>query len=360
MRRWLALVLGVLAGIAAAEGFLGLVVSKTRAMGLWYDAGIHRRDDRFGFTFQGGYRGLMEHQDRVFHVPLELDEAGFRRPSESRASDAAEVVFVGGQSMMFGYGVRDAATIPWQVARDTRHEIRAWNAALPGFDVHRSWVAYRDDMAPRVRPKLVVLSIYRFGEARTEVPASIPPVSQEDQDALFRFHPSIVVSAAGPFATLMGPLAFRFQLANKLARFADAVVPRDRVATLARTLPPSWRPPRRTPPVSGPTMPLRSFLDRLRSVLESEGTAMMVAFLPRKRSNRELYAPLRPHVPEGMVVIDLHRALHEAGRARFPTLANGHYAPAASRAISRALAPEIDAVLDRALLAAPGARSEAP
>ncbi len=351
-------VLAILVGLALAEGFLQLAVGRVRDMGLWFTPGIHAPDTRFGFVFTPGYRGLMRHRDRLFAEALTLDERGYRQPVAGPSEGTARnhVVFVGGASMMFGFGLPDALSVPGQVARASRHAVVAENRAWPGQSLHGSWVAWRALEADREPPDVVVVSLFFVHQAPLQVSADDDPpgASRQRIAQLFRFLPDLVPTPRGPVTEWVGPPAFRWLLIHQLARAADpswagaaleALTARDPVAAGGAA--------RQANPVREPeTIPLRQFFDSMAGELQREGTDLLFVTLPRGRAPADYYDEFLAEVPPGFPSVDLHRGFVD-DEVAVQTFAAGHYAPATAEALGARLAHPLDALLDRRASEAP-------
>ncbi len=343
-RGWLGVaiaLIGVALGLAAAEAYQRLTQSQVLAMSLWYEPGIHRPDPRFGFAFQEHYRGLMEHVDRVHRVPIELDEFGYRLHAVGGEPPRRDVVFVGGVSMMFCYGLPDPDTITWQVAARSQNALRVWNAAWPGFGPTQTLIQYREGLGARIDPAVLVLALYLFDTSYDTVEAAWPPVSAERQAELFRYHPGIVVYPPGAVTRRLGRLAYGSMLAFEASRFLDGALPKP---MLERLEPPAPAPAPEAEPL--PTMPLRDWLAEVRDELAAEGTQLAVAFMPRGRTAADYYEPVVPRIPPGVAVLDAHRAIVERLGERYPTLGAGHYGRETAHAIGAYFAGEIDRLLE--------------
>ena len=137
--RPIAVTAAAIAALIAAELFLQVSQSRTMLMGLYYAPGIHSPSERFGFVFTPHYVGVMQHPEGVLAVPLSLDEYGFRPPVVNRTTGPyAEVLFIGGMSMMFSYALLNEESLPAQVAHSAQHSLRVRNTAWPGFNFFRN------------------------------------------------------------------------------------------------------------------------------------------------------------------------------------------------------------------------------
>jgi hypothetical protein len=209
------------AALLLSELFLNLVLSPEITKSLWYTDGIHTQDFRFGFVFTPNYRGWMRHSDKVYLVPLKLDQYGYRNPAIS-AGSRQEVLAIGGRSMMFSYGMTDDHTLPHEIGASLSIPSTVYNAAWPSFHLYREFHIYRERLARRIRPDFTVIAFYQDlieQYAKREVPedfthfdAPAPP-----HDEMFYYyeqmalnHPEDSVSQA------LGKLFYRSIIAHKL------------------------------------------------------------------------------------------------------------------------------------------------
>jgi hypothetical protein len=288
----------------------------------------------------------MRHRDRVFDVPLTLDEHGFRdQITRALSGPYVDVVFLGGRSMMFGYGLEDYDTIPGQVALKSSYKIRAVNVAWPGFDLLRSYHAYQALLEGEVQPAVVVLSLYG-SEFHDWVRADFALAPAQGQEQLFRFQQGLVLQPRGIAAKLFGPWYYRSFLLHKSARVLDFGAKRGFPQVLEE-------PGTRAPKGEGVSaniakVNLSVFIEHIRDYFAGRGAKVLVAFLPYLGGDElraEFYRDGPALLPDTARHIDLHRRLLESG-GPFETIGHGHYARETSHAIAGLLALEIDALLD--------------
>ncbi len=325
--RFAVMALAALLGLLASEAFLNLTVGRTLAMDLWFTGRVHEPDPTLGFAFTRNYRGLMRHPDGLFAEPLELDARGLRHPATSGMGGHEDVAFVGGASMMFSYGVRDAQAIHSRVAQFSKRPLRTWNAAWPGFDPPMGWKLWRERLGKELEPDLIVLSLYNPRRlARVPDPNAGPPFASSE---LFRFGVDTAVQPRGRLAFGLGALTYRSILGFKALRALDAAFPAEEG---------NW-------PIRAPLVSLSEYLEW---VDRQTNTPLLVAFLPNPQSPRPgSYDQARAQVPKHIPVVDVNRVIRTQLRGRrLETLAYGHYAPAATERVGRILARAIDARLE--------------
>ncbi len=329
--------------VASAEGFLRVTTPRELVYDTWFTPGVHQPDEKFGFVFTPHYRGEMRHRDKVWNVPLELDENGFRRPSISNQSPKTrKVAIVGGASMMMCYGLPDDCTIAHRVADASAEPLDVRAVAWPGFDVLRSWHIYLDKLERSEPPELVVLCIYAKSLADfAALPAdvSLPPVPHGGAKRL-RFRNGIVVPPRGRLAErfctayegsflLCKTIALADRCWDKInptespaSNFSDSDVVAEDPAEIGGTR-------------------FVSFLEHVRNHLSSRGIELSVAFLPIQKMPAEFYEPLVAAIPASISYVDLHRELvSELDPQDY--IADGHYGPTQSQQIGVSLAEEVD------------------
>ncbi len=337
VRNLILILVAALAALLAVELFLQVTQSRTLAMGLYYSPGIHTPDERFGFAFTPHYSGVMQHPDRVFAVPLTLDEYGFRPPIANREEGpVSEVLFVGGMSMMFSYGLPNIDSLPGQVGLAAEHPIRVRNRAWPGFHFARNYEVAKTLLGDRFPGDVVVLAIFWVDGTKPEAVGS-DLWDRPGVNDYFRYFDDLVVEPQGTTPLILGGLYYDSYLVYNFGRLADRWLPERWLKTLHDA----------PPPPAKKKIQRESFkklLARAVDEIRAGGAEPLIVFLPTPVTLPHSYEKQYQHVPEGVRWIDLHDAL---ARTEFEvtTVAN-HYSAEATHAAGRILAREIDALLD--------------
>ncbi len=223
MRKKAGYVVIVLAALAAVEVFLRIIWPFELAFDCWFSRGIHSPSEEFGYVFAPRFTGFMRHKDRV-DAYLTLDAHGFRQPAMSGATpDAPTIVFIGGTSQTFGYGLPDKHTIAARTMEAMDRPLRIYNTAWPGFDVYRNFHIYKRLLEPEIQPDLVIVALNNPNLSQfVDIPQNLlelpdhPPI--ED---LFSNFSDIVVIREGPLSSLFSPYMYRSVAAVRLTYALD-------------------------------------------------------------------------------------------------------------------------------------------
>ncbi len=326
----------LLASFGIAEVLLQFTQDRTLHYGWWFSDDIHVPDERFGFRFKPHYQGSMRHPDGVFHVPLRLDERGFRSASQSCTDPACkEVVFIGGASNIFGYGIRDEHTVPNQVSAHARLPLKVVNTATPGAHLHRAFHIYRELAEAGADPDLVVLSLVGIGGFYRELPDNLEqlPDTRPTED-LFRYHPGNVLQPRGKLAEKTDRWYYRSMILNKLFYLADTWMNRLHLPTGA--------------PLSGEAhdQNQRKLLDLVHFIyayFESRNIPVLLTMFPSEGQPANLYDPLSAGCPDGMYLLNLHRQLND--QLTGGSIAGDHFDIQRSMQYGEAIAKKIDEIL---------------
>lgn len=367
--------LGVfLCGTLGAEILLRLIMPVELVFQTQMSPGAHAPDPKYGFVFTPNYRGKMFHVDRVNNVPLEHDEYGFRPPAVSEANGPRrDVILLGGRSMAYGYGVPQEYTLQAATARAATCPIKVYNAAWPGFDIHRMFHIYRDFLEPHVHPELVVVCLYNLRlESFAKMPENFETLPDPlPQAQLFQFMDNLVLPQREGLARVLGKWYYRSFLVAKLVSLIDLNV--DRVKTaferiyamLGQASPLRERTDATevdsaavAPNVdSGSRRELREIglrrivglLQYMEAYFTERGAKMIVVILPEQETrwgsgSDQVQTMLLDALADRMVCLNLHKRLSgEFTDADF--LGWSHYGPKPATAIGQCLAEQICATL---------------
>ena len=323
----------VMIALAAAEVFLRLTVAQEMIFDTWFTPGIHVPDEKFGFAFAGNYRGYMRHRDRVWNVPLHLDEHGFRLPNYSgEPGPRRYVVVIGGRSAMMSYGLPDDKTVTGKIAANSRYNLEVRNTAWPGFDLYRNWHIYRDRLGGSEHLDVAIIGIYgkrpqSFAGFPDDFEAVPPPPSR------FRLQ------------SVLGSDHYRSFVAHGALRMIDRLLERKKESE-PRVPHKSGKPVHALNDIERLGLDRFSeFLSYLEQRFSRRDTKMMVAFMPRTGTPQSFYDALSEAVPDGIPWVDLHRDLARQIR-QDGFIADGHYGAEQADLIGNRLAREVDKLLD--------------
>lgn len=207
-----------------AEGLLQLVRSKTIDMTLWFSGAYAEPNAHFGFNLKPNYEGYMRHRDSLFESELTLDAYGLRRPVMSSQGHAKNVLLLGGESMVFSYGLSDDEMLASQIAQHSKFPLNIRTASLPGMDIYRTWHYYREFLEGNTAiPDLVIISIFdkRLYSYRA-LPADLEQLPQaKDVAELFAFSQSVLNYRGGALALRFRDLYTNSFLAYRFGRVLD-------------------------------------------------------------------------------------------------------------------------------------------
>jgi len=199
--------LSIILTLFITEFFLQLVLSRTIENGMWFTGNIHKADNNYGFIYSPNYYGMMRHPDNVFCVPLKLNDFGFRDTIMSSPVSKNSVVFLGGYSMMFGYGLENKYTIPAIAAKNSNKGIIAYDISMVGMDLLRIHDIYKKKYENIVTPRIVIVSFYNDDlKNYSYLPNDFSKLKKGDSDKLFFFNKGNVLAPSGVIANKIGPI----------------------------------------------------------------------------------------------------------------------------------------------------------
>jgi lysophospholipase L1-like esterase len=168
-RRLCLLGLTVALSLLAVAGALELLArccwQVPKEMAHFQQQGMYDDDPAAGFGLRPGYRGTLQIQQSSRSIDVVIDGLGMRSdttaPPDTRCA-AARVLCVG-DSVVFGYGVECAASLPAQVQRLLQPQfdlpVQVGNGGVPGHSTV-DYVAHLRALLPRFPADLVVVAVY--------------------------------------------------------------------------------------------------------------------------------------------------------------------------------------------------------
>lgn len=352
MRKKAGYVVIVLAALAAVELFLRIIWPYELAFDCWFSRGIHSPSQEFGYVFTPHFSGFMRHRDRV-DAYLGLDGHGFRQPALSGAApDTPTIVFIGGRSQMFGYGLPDGQTIPARTGAALDRPLKVYNTAWPGFDIHRNFHIYKRLLKPEIKPNLVILAINRYDLSQyVDLPQNLPDLPDHPPVRdLFSNFSDIVVIREGPLSSVFSPYMYRSVAAVRLIYTLDP-----HAAKVGRIIDRWFRGNKTEPGPAAMSQALneeggRNFarlMTWMQNGFNQQGARVILVFLPQIITDEKTYQErsrgrlaLRRFVPPGLPWLDLDERLSRTFHSR-QFIGDGHYGPEAARIIGQVLAREI-------------------
>jgi hypothetical protein len=341
--------LAVAIAIILAEAFLQITLEKERVFETWYTPGIHAPSKKFGFVFASGYKGYMRHKDKVWNVPLQLNEHGFRQPVlAGPGRPRRKVVMIGGASLMFCYGLPDHQTITSQIAKASEHNLEIHNTAWPGFDALRNWHVFLDTLDASEEFDAAIVAItpkhaLKYCAALPNDFSQLPPHPPSEE--FFAFMDGLAIRDRGRLAEALGPAYFRWFVAYKSLSLVDGFFPEQQGW---RDLEPEEAVNLTNEKVNQTEFALQQFsrfLLYLDAHFRQRGTKMLVLFLPRVGRRLDFYDPLPTAIPQHIAWVDLHKELLPQLNPN-EYIAWTHYSAEQAERIGKRLAEEIDRLLD--------------
>jgi hypothetical protein len=338
-------------GVVAAECFVRLVVPFSLFYNTWFEGGIHQPDEELGFVYTPNYVGGMRHREQTWRVPLELDENGFRLPvstDDDSDTPSKDVVLLGGVSMMFSYGLRDDQTIAAHIAKNSVVSVRVHTLSQPGFKIGRDFYKFKRYFEGRLRPSVVVVSLYG-PNAAGELLAEYSSTPSKPAGDPFRFHDGIAIKRPGlphrigrPFLqsyVIAGGCRLIDKVDTKLYRLKDLVTgrqPKSENQTSERTDPDETQIRRYQ----------NDLLSNMQEFFERRDVKLIFVFLPKHGTPSQLATTnLTSRLLDHDAVLDLTGSLRVADS---DWKAAGHYGPRSARIVGARIADAIQPLLDEA------------
>jgi hypothetical protein len=340
-RNLLLQLVAVLAGGLAAEVFTRQIIKPDALFEIAFSPGAKTPHERFGFVYTPGFDGSMRHPDRVWAVPLRLDEHGFRPAARSPEGDGEplRVALVAGRSMTMCYGLPDHETIQAFMVEHAERPLEVFNTGWAGMDPYRSWHWFLETL-DRGEPFDVVLFCINPGDFGPY--ATIPPEFEEiprhpDQEDFFRMLPGNIRMPKDALEDRLGPAYFRSYVVYGLLRYREVVrdARRDVERFFAGTEPAPAPVPDPAQEAEGRAR-YASFMEHMRSHFAGRDTAFGVVFLPSIKHATDAYVPFDAALPADIPRIDLQAAMRDDLDAR-DFIGLGHYAEEHTEAIALAL-----------------------
>jgi len=319
----------LLISLTIAELLLRSIIPFEIAFQTWFSPGAQRPDERFGFVFSQNYDGFMRHRDGVLNVPLQLDQYGFRKPFElnnTRQRNSQNIVFMGGASLIFSYGLPDQETIPAEVVKSSCVPLKSYTTSWPGVSLYRNFHIYKEMLEPDINPDFVVLSVYQNDLYDFE---SIPNDFDDKPEPasvtwLYHNDKPVIVYPSGFLAERLGKLYYQSYILSKLVSLIDFTINQihsfinDMIFTSDTSTNDSENHFQRN-------QNFRAFISYLQNYFQNRDIPISVVFMPSMESPQtDLFSELREAVPKEINAIDLHQKLRDnLDDKQF--IASGHY-----------------------------------
>lgn len=148
-------------------------------------------DDARVSTLVPGYRAVLTDGRHPSNPPwrVEIDENGFRGRKEHYEGRKRVVVFIG-DSVPFGWGVSDEATVPFRfrvlLDEHGQTDVGVLNGALPSYSLLQAVERYRQEIRGRYPVASVIVQTF---DPVTEFASDQPRVRFFDVEGRFEVHP---------------------------------------------------------------------------------------------------------------------------------------------------------------------------
>ena len=342
LKRTLTIIGALLLGTVAAEIYLRTVIPEEAALELGFTPGVHQKDTEFAFVYSPGYEGTMRYQDGVWGVPIKLDEHGFR-VTGGPVEVERNVVFIGGKSMMFCYGLPDNKTVTEVASRHTSTTTRILNTAWPATDVHRNWQVFRGKVGDSEHFDLAVIGIYISQANVLNEFAKLPDDLDTLPDTparknLLGYVDGVVVPSGGYLKERIGRVYYASYVGYHLFDILDRIINR----VLRYTRPHDSQRKLANPEAGREGFP--RLMSHYAQYFRARNTKVIVVFIPSER-RLDLYDELVSEMPTDIEYTNLHRELHGKLDSH-DNIALGHWGRENAARIGRALARVIDTALD--------------
>jgi hypothetical protein len=163
IKAWLAYMLAILIAAAAAEGIVRVAIHPALDYTSDFIPGPYCANPTLGISFNcPDHAGLMHQIGTKLYVPYALNDEGYRGPyiSPNRNGHGGDIVAIGGQSQMFGFGLLDDDTIGAAMARSSCDAADVHVFSLPGVSNAQSWKLYDVSAEAKSPPDQIVLMVY--------------------------------------------------------------------------------------------------------------------------------------------------------------------------------------------------------
>jgi len=358
MKRSLIVMLTLVVAVASAEAYLRLTVPFEIMYQTWFSRGVHTADDDFGLVYTKNFKGYMRHSDRSWNIPLDLDENGFRKSqSYSCTDDCLDVVLLGGQSQMFGYGLQDRYTIAAEIAKASRVPIKVYNTAWPSLDLSLNFQVYKKLLENKVKPKFVILGLYNTTVASIRVMSDdFDFMHERPSKKIFQYFPDLFVVPLGKIASSVGPIYYKSYVTAGIISFVDRAI--YFVERIMNADTETIRSVLYNKLLYGSSkknsdnaeylannnvniLKFQKFMTYLKTYFKKRDCELLVVFLPHASGVENLYSEVKAIIPPDVDVIDINEELHEETGVKGNYIAAGHYNKHMTNLIGKRIAAEI-------------------
>ncbi len=328
---------------------------------VWFTSHVSRIDKKYGVLFRPNYNGYMARMADLPVVPLKLDRNGFRCQAQCDHSgdNPQRIVFLGGRSMMFGYGLPDQDTIHWQACNRLNRPAIVHNLALPGVDLHRNFLLYQEHFENKNHAAdLAIIVVYEFKSLDNNVLTGIFPDSLDylpkhnnlNKSRIVTHDGTIIEENVGTVSEKLGKYTYNSILLTDIAIKLDRLSPNILFSNFA---------PLSKSPISDSShmdkstqsaitrsddsnmqvtlREFRNYILLLEKHFADEGTDMLVVFSPfESAGGPDYYKHAYDILPASINKIDLQNQLFNFKKKKW--IAHGHYSKEFAAEIGKQIA----------------------
>lgn len=306
----LKLLIMIIISLCLAEISLRLLLPKEIVFNTGFTEGISAPDETFGYVYAPDYTGFMVDADKSFFIPLSLDEHGFREqhPSTNTDSNIGNVAFIGGESMMFGYGLFDKDTVPEAASICSGDGFKSHNVTWPGFLLHNSFIMYNKHINQNLNPKYAVVSVLYAGKERflSSIATSLDYIPPQAKFAREISHGN-AFKQVGTLENFLGPLFYKSFIIGKVTVNADNFIKK---AYKLRYK--TFNQPEDTTKIilnADEHQKFNTYVKLLDEYFSNQNTKLIIVFIPTWSRGEDFFQPLYGDIPENVQYLDAHRTL---------------------------------------------------
>ena len=231
----------LVAGLAGAEGGLRLFAPQPLAerYGATREGGpLVRIDPELGWTLRPNVAGLTS--DEPWQADVRTNALGFRDVDHADKAAGVTRVAVLGDSFVFGSGVRQAETLPGQLAARLGPSFEVINLGVPGYGTDQALLTLRR-WGPGLKPD-VVLAGFFWNDVMENASAKIYDMEKPrfllSNGSLTLVPPRATsgLPAIGRFSAFLGSRSHLWSLAHRALGKTDTVEPEERPVMLDLSL----------------------------------------------------------------------------------------------------------------------------
>jgi len=347
IRKFTVGIISFIALLGASEYIMRILTDKEHSFAYNFRPGPYVYNKSLGLvTFKPNYKGCMNVPKSNIRIPLTLSKHGTRHINSNTDLDSCKkIVFLGGVSQTFGYGLRDNETIAGALVASSEYPLRIYNLALPGTNALQSLYRFKDYILTEIKPDVVIVFLYTFRDLRTYSqkdsimktfkPSILNPLEKGyelnkgwlEKKPKSLFEHSIVKSslAKGLFNTyseLSGRLLSTLSKGKQLLNGGNKPL---ETATIADSNDSEQC-----------ALGTQRYIKFIQNYFSGTGTKVVFVFLPTLSGEMNYYRNITNYMPKDVIYLDVHNQV--AGTPlESEKLPDGHYNPVMAHYIGRSV-----------------------